>query len=371
MKAASQSNWFLSLLALLFAILLFFNANAQNNSTSAISSVQVYDEIIENIPIQLEYDKDKYFVFGYEETVTVHLSSANRMQLNLQANKDTRTFQVVADLNQSDLGTSEVQLRVKGLSSAVTAEVDPKTITTTIEKKVEKTVDVVPKLPSEIENEGYQVEQIELNPKQVKIITGEETAKEIDKVVAPVSSVQQWDETIKQTVNVEAFDSAGQILSIESPAPQVKVTVDLIMPTKEVNLSALSTGKIPKDVEYYTFNLSEKTVEIKGSRSIIDKIETIEIPIDISNIKYITKQKVDIPLTDNYIVHPETVEVTIIPVLMNTQKTSSELEVETNTGLSKIERSSNLTQTSNTAENTTTNRKDSTETTKKDDTISE
>lgn len=364
MKVATQSNWFLSLLALLFAILLFFNANAQNNSTSATSSVQIYDEIIENVPIQLEYDKDKYFVFGYEETVTVHLSSANRMQLNLQANKDTRTFQVVADLNQSDLGTSEVQLRVKGLSSAVTAEVDPKTITTTIEKKVEKTVDVVPNLPDEIQNEGYQVEQIELDPKQVTIITGEETAKEIDKVVAPVSPVQQWSETIKQTVNVEALDSKGQILSIENPAPQVKVTIDLIMPTKEVNLSVVSTGKIPTDIEYYTFSLSEKTVEIKGSKSIIDKVETIEIPIDISNIKYVTKQKVDIPLSDDYIVNPETVEVTITPVLMSTQKTSSTLENGNTTGLSKIEKSGSQSQESTAVENTI-------ETTTKDDTSSE
>lgn len=56
----------------------------------------------------------------------------------MESNADTRNFQVVADLTKLPLGTSEVPLTVRGLSSAVTAEIEPKTVTVTIEKRVTK-----------------------------------------------------------------------------------------------------------------------------------------------------------------------------------------------------------------------------------------
>lgn len=354
MKAVSQSNWFLSLLALLFALLLFFNANAQNNATTVSTSFQIYDEVIENVPVNLEYDHEKYFVFGYEETVTVHLTSANKVQLNLQSNKDTRTFQVVAELTENALGTSEVKLRVKGLSTAVTAVVDPKTVMVTMEKKVEKTVEVTPELPDDIELQGYQVEKIVFEPQQVTIVTGEETAKEIDRVVAPISSVEQWGETVKQTVNVKALNSQNQMLSIENPAPQVKVTVDLVMPTKEVNLSVISTGTIPTDVAYYSFNLSEKTVEIKGSKTVIEPINTIEVPIDISSIRYATKKKVKIPTNSSYIVEPQEIEVTIQPILISTQKTVTTGELDKKNSWNTTETSTTTTEKNDSKATTTT-----------------
>lgn len=331
MKKPSQSNWFSGILALLFALLLFFNANSSGSIGNLSGGSQVYDEMLYNIPVQLEYDQDKYFVSGYEETVNVHLSSANRIQLNLESNEDTRNFQVVADLTKTPLGTSEIQLRVKGLSTAVTAEVEPKTITVTMEKKVTKSFDVEAQLPESIETEGYKVDKTTVSPKKVDIITGEETAKAITRVIAPLSNVKQSVDSIKQTVNVQAIDSKGQVLSIESPAPQVKVIVDLTLPSKEVGLSISPTGSPPSGVAHYTFNLSEQKVEIRGTKSVLDAIDTIELPVDVSNIKSSTKQKVKIPTNAQYIVSPEEVEVTINPIFAGTNSSFSETRGQSST----------------------------------------
>lgn len=331
MRKSSQSNWFSGLLALLFALLLFFNANSSGNISNISSTNQVYDEMLYNIPVQVEYDQTKYFVSGYEETVNVHLSSANRIQLNLESNEDTRNFQVVADLTKTPLGTSEIQLRVKGLSTAVTAEVEPKTITVTIEKKVTRTFDVEAQLPETIEADGYKVDNVSLSPKTVEITTGEETAKAITRVVAPLSNVKQSVDTIKQTVNVQALDAKGQVLSIENPAPQVKVVVDLTLPSKEVGLSISPTGSPPSGVEHYTFNLSEQKVEIRGTKSVLDAIDTIELPVDVSDIKSSTKQKVKIPTNAEYIVSPEEVDVTINPVFIGTSSSFSETRGQSST----------------------------------------
>ena len=64
-------------------------------------------------------------------------------------------------------------------------------------------------------------------------------------MIAPVSSAKQTIDTIKQTVNVQALDAKGQVLSIENPAPQVKVTVGLTAPTKDVPLNVSMTGTPP------------------------------------------------------------------------------------------------------------------------------
>jgi YbbR domain-containing protein len=331
MNRPSQSNWFSALLALLFALLLFFNANSSSNSSVLVNTNQVYDEMLYNIPVQLEYDQDKYFVSGYEETVNVHLSSANRIQLNRESNEDTRNFQVVADLTKTPLGTSEIQLRVKGLSTAVTAEIEPKTITVTLENKVTQSFEVQAQLPDTIEAEGYTVKKTELSPKKVDITTGEETAKAIERVIAPLSNVKQSVDTIKQTVNVQALDNKGQVLSIENPAPQVKVVVELSLPSKEVSLTATATGSPPSGVSNYTFSLSKQKAEIKGSKSILDGIDTIEVPIDINNVKSSVKKKVKLPTSSDYIITPEEVEVTINPIFAETSTSYSDVSGGQNT----------------------------------------
>ena len=325
MRKASQKSWFNGLLSLLFALLLFFNANATGNNPSNSGSSQTYSETLNNIPVQVQYDKDKYYVSGFEESVNVHLRSANRIQLNMESNADTRNFQVVADLTKLPLGTSEVPLTVRGLSSAVTAEIEPKTVTVTIEKRVTKKFDVEAQLSDNIEKEGYEV------------TTGEETAKAIDKVIAPVSSAKQTIDTIKQTVNVQALDAKGQVLSIENPAPQVKVTVGLTAPTKDVPLNVSMTGTPPAGIAHYNYSLSTYQVRVSGPQSILDTLESIEVPVDISDIRKETKQSVTIPVDGEYVVTPDEVDVSLSPVYnqqqsSNTNETSGEPASSTTVG---------------------------------------
>jgi len=305
----------------MFALLLFFNANATGNSTNTAAQPN-YEETLNNIPVHLQYDKDKYFVSGYEDTVDVHLSSANRVQLNLETNEDTRNFQVVADLTNVSLGTTEVPLKIKGLSSAVTAKMEPKTITVTIEKKVTKTFKVEAQLPDSIEKEGYKVKNISLNPDTVDITTGAETAKAITKVVAPITSTDQTDGTIKQMVNVQALDAKGQVLSIENPAPQVKVAVALLAPTKNVPLTINLTGSTPADISHYTYSLSQDSVIVSGAQSILNTLDTITLPVDISAVHSRKKVTIKVPITGKYTVEPEEVELTLVPVYKETQSDS-------------------------------------------------
>ena len=100
MRKADQKSWFNGLLSLLFALLLFFNANATGTIPSNSGSSQTYSETLNNIPVEVQYDKDKYYVSGFEESVNVHLRSANRIQLNMESNADTHEISSGRRLNQ-------------------------------------------------------------------------------------------------------------------------------------------------------------------------------------------------------------------------------------------------------------------------------
>ncbi|MCQ4503427.1 hypothetical protein NON27_24800, partial [Vibrio parahaemolyticus] len=96
--------------ALLFSIILYFNANGQTMQNT-LSGNESYSQTASDVSIQLLYDTDKYYIHGYENTTTVKLASANRIQLMAEANEDTRTFRVTADLAHLGEGTHEVPLK--------------------------------------------------------------------------------------------------------------------------------------------------------------------------------------------------------------------------------------------------------------------
>lgn len=98
--------------ALLFSIILYFNANGQTMQNT-LSGNESYSQTASDVSIQLLYDTYKYYIHGYENTTTVKLASANRIQLMAEANEDTRTFRVTADLAHLGEGTHEVPLKIK------------------------------------------------------------------------------------------------------------------------------------------------------------------------------------------------------------------------------------------------------------------
>ena len=136
-----KSNIMYGLLALLFSLVLFFNANGSNLQNGLITPGS-YEETLTEVPVQTTYDSEKYFIQGYEPTVTVKLASVNRVQLNAETNAETRNFRIVADLNKLKTGTHDVPLEVQNISNSVTASVNPKIFTVTIEKKVTRTYPV-------------------------------------------------------------------------------------------------------------------------------------------------------------------------------------------------------------------------------------
>lgn len=309
--------------ALLFSIILYFNANGQTMQNT-LSGNESYSQTASDVSIQLLYDTDKYYIHGYENTTTVKLASANRIQLMAEANEDTRTFRVTADLAHLGEGTHEVPLKIKNLSSAVTAKLQPETITVTIEKKVTKDFEVKAILPTETTPSGYNLTETTVDPTKVTITTGDKTLAEIHQVVAKVNPSMITDDGVNSNVSVQALNSAGEPLSIVSDPVQVNVTSDAIKPKKTVSLYGIQQGTKGEGIKNYNFKFSELEAEVTGTMEQLAQIgDSIAVPIDISGITHRTTRTIQIPIEQGMSVSPKSVKVEITPVLESTTSDSS------------------------------------------------
>lgn len=309
--------------ALLFSIILYFNANGQTMQNT-LSGNESYSQTASDVSIQLLYDTDKYYIHGYENTTTVKLASANRIQLMAEANEDTRTFRVTADLAHLGEGTHEVPLKIKNLSSAVTAKLQPETITVTIEKKVTKDFEVKAILPTETTPSGYNLTETTVDPTKVTITTGDKTLAEIHQVVAKVNPSMITDDGVNSNVSVQALNSAGEPLSIVSDPVQVNVTSDAIKPKKTVSLYGIQQGTKSEGIKNYNFKFSELEAEVTGTTEQLAQIgDSIAVPIDISGITHRTTRTIQIPIEQGMSVSPKSVKVEITPVLESTTSDSS------------------------------------------------
>ena len=309
--------------ALLFSIILYFNANGQTMQNT-LSGNESYSQTASDVSIQLLYDTDKYYIHGYENTTTVKLASANRIQLMAEANEDTRTFRVTADLAHLGEGTHEVPLKIKNLSSAVTAKLQPETITVTIEKKVTKDFEVKAILPTETTPSGYNLTETTVDPTKVTITTGDKTLAEIHQVVAKVNPSMITDDGVNSNVSVQALNSAGEPLSIVSDQVQVNVTSDAIKPKKTVSLYGIQQGTKGEGIKNYNFKFSELEAEVTGTTEQLAQIGgSIAVPIDISGITHRTTRTIQIPVEQGMSVSPKSVKVEITPVLESITSDSS------------------------------------------------
>lgn len=323
MQKFLKSNLFYSLISLLFALLLFFNANS-GTSRQVTQSAQTYNTTAYDVPIQVDYDEDKYYVSGLPDTVSVHLSSLNRIKLNQEADDSTRSFKVVADLSHQSSGTVDVTLRVTNLTSGVEAIVDPAVVSVTIEKKVSQKFKVTPVLSDSIVKDGYTLGDVTFDKTEVTVTTGEQTMTQIKEVQAVFNPNRTTMESFSEEVQLQAIDSNGDILPVTIEPARVMGEVEVVAPTKTVSLKAKETGTVASGVASVNINLETDEAIITGPQSLLAELTTIEIPVDVTGIRKETTMTVDIPLTeDSLTATPKSVKVTLTPIFASQSGSSS------------------------------------------------
>ena len=330
-KPRIRTNLLYGFTALIFALILFFYANDRSLISQISSSTpEAFEETLNNVKIQPYYDDEKYYIHGYSSTVSVKLSSNNRVQLNTEANVDTRSFEVIADLTGLGEGTHEVKLRLQNMSSAVTGTITPSSITVTIESRTSAKMKVEPVVSTANLTDGYTLDSVSVDPEEVTVTTGSQTLTEIDRLVATVDAAKVTDKNLSETVRIQAdgsvqrcTDKDGNTLSVESDPAEVTVKVLVSAPQKQVQLYPEQEGSLASGVTDVSLSLGETTAILTGEEAALDEITELAVPVDVSGIRERTTQKVTIPVADGITVEPHEVSVTITPQLATSSTPSS------------------------------------------------
>ena len=216
-------------LSIFLALLLFFYATTTNykNSESSASNneSETYVHTLSGVPIDIEYDTNKYFISGFSSTVAVELRGSNRVLLQRESDESTRTFQVIADLRELTDGTQTVTLQLANLPPGVSATLAPDAITVKIGKKVSQSLPVEGVIYSNQLASGYSVSKVTVDVSSVKVTTDEETMAKIDHVEAVAVDISNLDSNYSGTAKLQAVDSDGNALPVVLSETEANIQV--------------------------------------------------------------------------------------------------------------------------------------------------
>lgn len=208
------------LVSVIVASLLFLYATTTHYKNSLASSQaqnqskETYTHTISNVPIDIRYDSDKYFISGFSSTASVDLIGSNRLILQKETDEATRSFTIVGDLTglQEGVDVAQVELQVQGLPTGVNAVVTPFSIQVKIGKRVTQTFPIVGKITQSQLASGYSVDKIKLDVSSVKVTTDEHTMSQIDHIEAIIADVSDLSSDYSGRATLQAVDSQGEIL---------------------------------------------------------------------------------------------------------------------------------------------------------------
>ncbi len=299
-----------ALVSLLFAIILFFTAYSTSYNGRDLQTHETFSANVENVPIDIKYDSDKYFISGYSYEAEVYLTSTNRVKLDSEISSSTRKFKVVADLTNADTGVTTVKLQIKDLPSDVTARVTPGTMSVTIGKKKSKTFKVVPRVDDNQLATGYQLDKASTNLSEVTVTSDEDSLEQIDHVEAVLPSNKVLSDNYSGQANLQAVSADGTVISSIIDPSKATLDVQVKKLTKVVPVVINLTGQKAEGVSDVKYQTSVSSATISGDQDALDKVSQISVTIDISNVTKSQSKNVTLS-ADGVTVEPEKATVTL------------------------------------------------------------
>lgn len=312
-----QIRFSLLLISLALTLLLFFTASSTRylNKTSTLNeSIETYTYTIEHVPIDIQYDNNKYFIVGYSYDAEVYLTSTNRVKLDSEINSDTRKFKVVADLTNVKEGTTKVDLKVRNLPSGMTAKVSPASMSVTLGLKKTKTFKAEVDLDSIRLAQGYRLVDAYLAEKEVEVTSDENTINQISRVVAKLPEDVTLSEKYSGAVTLQAVAADGTVLpSIIEPS-KAKLTVNVAAITKTVPIKVELSGKLEESLSNVLYKLEQEQVTLQGSQEQLDTINEVVAKVDITGVNKDTIQVVPLQVPQGLTPSLSQIEVKLSPV---------------------------------------------------------
>lgn len=310
-----------SLLCLLLAILLAVYVGEQRG-TNITRGGQVDGKIGDfkglvstkkatiNAPLQLNgLDTDKYYVAGAPETVKIEVEGAAALVTTAQ---NTKNFQVYADLTDLDVGEHQVKLKESGLNDGLTFKIIPERLDITIAKRATASHDVEVTFNKSAIAEGYHTGKVSSSVDKVEISGRADAVWAVDRVIANVQMNRDTTESVNQSVVLQAVDANGTPINV-TISPQiakVEIPIEAGEGNRDIPIKFVGeNGNLDK------FEISGSMNEVRASGSVadLDVIKSLEVSIDLSDIKEETTKEIELKAPKGTKLAEKKIQVTIKP----------------------------------------------------------
>ncbi|EUJ23550.1 hypothetical protein PGRAN_07808 [Listeria grandensis FSL F6-0971] len=255
------NKWSVRIISLIFAAILFTSVTSATGNNSLTTTEGVYVDVINNVPVEVYYDKDNMNVTGVPDTVDVTVSGSKGL---VQLAKTQANLIAYIDLTNAKVGTQSVKIEIKGLSDRLKGTVNPPTAKVTLAEKVTKKYSVEVELNKSVIADGYEAGSIKTDPKKVSITGSKEILDQIAYVKATVSNEKDQTSDFTTKATISAFDVNLNKLDVEIDPEEVEVTVPVSKIGKTVPLRFQQSG-----------NPADKTVTITSITSEDEKVTVI------------------------------------------------------------------------------------------------
>ena len=309
-----NSKWFVRVISLAFAILLYVFVNVEEAGTSQNENTIIpkgtEQETLEDVPVEIRIDSEKYVVSGVPEFVSVSLEGSTG---NLTPVIMTRSFEVYVDLRELGEGTHTVDIEYAKIPSELSVYIEPKTVEVEIEERAseEFTVDVdfinIDQLPA-----GYELGVPEVNPSKVRITSSRSVIEEIAIVKVYVDVAGLTESINNREVPVNIYDSQGNGLSVRIEPASVVVSVPIDNPSKTVPLEVETTGELPEGYDLISLTPEIDEVEVFAVSTILDELDgLVTEEIDLAEISESGEYEVKLNVAENVSVAEDSIKVVI------------------------------------------------------------
>lgn len=269
-------------ISLLFAFLFFWVVD--NNKVSLVDTEAL---VLSNQPVEVTYNDVAYVIEGVPETVDITLMG-NKSALYLAKQLGEHT--VSLDLFGCTEGPCKVKLNYEKQVKSLDYKLDPSSITVYVYPKVSSvrtlTTDVVntDKLDSKL-----IISSVKLSTDEVIIKSYKEKLEKVASVkalvdVANLGIDKEGTYTVDKVTLVAYDENGGELSDIEIVPETVSAEVVITSPHKDVPLNIVPTGNVKPGTAIKSISSNISQVTIYGEQSVLDKIEVINVEIDVNNL---------------------------------------------------------------------------------------
>ncbi len=282
-----KENNKLKLISFLIAILLFLsvNENFKNFSVLGDNTSNNATAWVSDVPLDVDYDRDKLYVVGIPNTVSVKLSGT---QTKVQKESVAKNFKAKLNLRNAQIGDDQkVRIEIEGLENGVDATTEPSVITISIREKATKEFKVTPIVKKERLLIGYEVDKLSVSNPTVKISGAVESLNRINEVRAESDTRTKINRNTREEAKLVAYDSDyNKIEDIQIEPNSTVMNIELKNIEKEVPLEVNTIGTLPSGLELIsaTADVSKVTIRAEDSTDLA-KISEMFVDVDLSDVK--------------------------------------------------------------------------------------